>query len=190
MTTTTRLGELTGDYVLDTARTRIGFTARAALISRVRGWFEEFEGSAHLDGDAPARSTARLTIRAKSVQTRNRKRDDHLRGPDFLDGDGHPAVTFASTRVEQIDGTRFKVTGDLTVRGATRPVTVDFELTGAENDPRGTHRVAFTGRATISRGDWGVDGAAGMVGDKVTLEFDIAAVRRAASWRQSSSVSR
>ncbi|CAM5703994.1 YceI family protein [Streptomyces aurantiogriseus] len=178
MTTTTQLGELTGDYVLDTAHTRIGFAARAAMITKVRGQFDEFEGSAHLDGDAPSKSTARLTIRTKSVQTRNPKRDDHLRGNDFLDTDGHPAITFTSTRVEQVDETCFKVTGDLTVRGVTRPVTVDFELTGAGNDPRGTVRVGFAGKATINRKDWGVSGGGGLVGEKVTLQFDIAAIRQ------------
>ncbi|MET9759319.1 YceI family protein [Streptomyces sp. NPDC006372] len=178
MTTTTTLGELTGDYVLDTARTRIGFTARAAMISKVHGLFEAFEGSARLDGDSPSKSGVRLTIRARSVQTRNRKRDDHLRSGDFLDAGAHPALTFTSTRVERVGGTGFKVTGDLTVRGVTRPVTVDFELTGA-GDERGGFRVGFTGRTTIDREEWGVSGGRGLVGRKVTLEFDVTAVRQA-----------
>ncbi|MDN0198766.1 YceI family protein [Streptomyces sp. S.PNR 29] len=178
MTTTADVGELTGDYVLDTARTRIGFAARAAMVTKVRGQFDEFEGSAHLDGDAPSMSTARLTIRARSVRTRNRKRDDHLRGNDFLGTDGHPAITFTSTRVEQAEETGFKVTGDLTVRGVTKPVVVDVRLTGAEKDRQGTFRVAFTGRATVHRKDWGVSGGGGLISDKVALEFDIAAIRR------------
>ncbi|MFF5844195.1 YceI family protein [Streptomyces massasporeus] len=178
MTTATALGELTGDYVLDTARTRIGFTARAALVGRVRGRFDAFEGSARLDGGSPSRSAVRLTIRAASVQTRNTKRDDHLRSGDFLDAESHPALTFASTHVEQTGGTRFGVTGDLTVRGVTRQVTVDFELTDAGRDPQGSRSAAFTGRTVIDRHDWGVSGARGMVGRKVTLEFDVTAVRR------------
>ena len=97
MTTATALGELTGDYVLDAARSRIGFTARAALVSKVRGRFDAFEGSARLDGGSPSRSTVRLTIRAAGVQTRNTKRDDHLRSGDFLDAESHPDLTFAST---------------------------------------------------------------------------------------------
>jgi polyisoprenoid-binding protein YceI len=178
MTTATALGELTGDYVLDPARTRIGFTARAAMVSKVRGRFDAFEGGARLDGGSPSESAVRLTIRAASVQTRNRKRDDHLRGGDFLAADAHPALTFTSTRVEQTGGTRFEVTGDLTVRGVTRQVTVDFELTEAGRDPQGAFRAAFTGRTVIDRGDWGVSGARGMVGRKVTLEFDVTAIRR------------
>jgi polyisoprenoid-binding protein YceI len=178
MTTTTRLGGLTGDYVLDTARTRIGFTARAAIVTKVRGQFDEFEGGAHLDGDTPSKSTARLTIRTSSVQTRNQKRDDHLRGNDFLDMDNHPTITFTSTRVEQVDETRFKVTGDLAVRGVTKPVTVDFELTGTESDPQGAVRVGFAGKATINRKEWGVIRGGGLVSEKVMLEFDVAAIRR------------
>ncbi|MFD8228511.1 YceI family protein [Streptomyces massasporeus] len=178
MTTATSLGELTGDYVLDTARTRIGFTARAALVGRVRGRFDAFEGSARLDGGSPSRSTVRLTIRAASVQTRNTKRDDHLRSGDFLDAESHPALTFASTHVEPTGGTGFRVTGDLTVRGVTRQVTVDFELTGSGRDPQGSQLASFTGRTVIDRHDWGVSGARGMVGRKVTLDFDVTAVRR------------
>ncbi|MFD7241229.1 YceI family protein [Streptomyces massasporeus] len=178
MTTATALGELTGDYVLDPARTRIGFTARAALVSRVRGRFDAFEGSARLDGGSPSQSAVRLTIRAASVQTRNTKRDDHLRSGDFLDAASHPDLTFVSTHVEQTGGTRFGVTGDLTVRGVTRQVTVDFELTGSGRDPQGSQSAAFTGRTVIDRHDWGVSGARGMVGRKVTLEFDVTAVRR------------
>ncbi len=177
-TTTTQLSALTGDYDLDTAHTRIGFTARAAMISKVCGQFDAFEGSARLDGDVPSRSSVRLTIRSTSVQTRNRKRDDHLRGADFLAAADHPTITFASTHVEQIEGAAFKVTGDLTIRGTTRPVTVTFRLTDADQGPRAARRVRFTGTAAVSRKDWGVSGAAGLVGDKVTLTFDVTAIRR------------
>lgn len=178
MTTTTQLSALTGDYDLDTARTHIGFTARAAVISKVRGQFDAFEGTAHLDGDVPSRSTVRLTIRSTSVQTRNRKRDDHLRGEDFLAASDHPTITFVSTRVEQIEGTSFEVTGNLTIRGTAKPVTVTLRLTDADTGPRATDRVRFTGTATVSRKDWGVSGAAGLVGEKVTLTFDVTAIRR------------
>ena len=133
MATTTRLSELTGDYVLDTARTRIGFAVRQAMVAKVRGQFDEFEGSAHLDGDNPAESSARITIQARSIQTRNQQRDDHLRG-HFLDAGNHPAITFTTARVEQAGETSFKVTGDLTIRGVTRPVTIDAEFTGAADD--------------------------------------------------------
>jgi polyisoprenoid-binding protein YceI len=178
MTTTTRHGELTGDYILDAARTRIGFVARAALVSKVRGQFDVFEGTARLDGDTPSRSTVRLTIRADSVQTRNPRRDEHLRGKDFLDTDAHPAIAFSSTRVDQVDATAFTVTGALTVRGVTNPVTVRLELTGTGTDPGGVFRIALTGTATLDRKDWGITWGGVMVGERVTLRLDVTAIRQ------------
>ena len=178
MTTTIPAGtELTGDYVLDTTRTRLAFVGRSLLFVKVRGHFEEFEGSAHLDGDDPSRSGARLTIRAHSIQTHHQKRDDHLRSGDFLAADDHPVITFASTGVQRVSETDFAVTGDLTVRDVTRPVTVRLRLTGAESDRPGGYRVGFTGRATIDRTEWGITWGRGMVGRKVTLEFEVAARR-------------
>jgi polyisoprenoid-binding protein YceI len=153
MTTTTKLSQLTGDYVLDTAHTRIGFLARAAMVTKVRGQLDEFVGSGHLDGDDPSKSSAQLTIQARSIQTRNHLRDGHLRR-HFLDVDTYPTIAFTSTKVEQVDETNFKVTGDLTIHGATKRVTVDFELTGAENDPWGNFRVGLEGKASINRKDW------------------------------------
>ncbi|MFD9903235.1 YceI family protein [Streptomyces sp. NPDC059063] len=181
MSTTTRPGELAGDYVLDTAHTRIGFVARHTMGTKVRGQFDAFEGSAHLDGDRPSQSGAQLTIRATSIQTHHQQRDDQLRAT-FLHTDDHPYITFTSTRVEPSDETHFKVTGDLTLHGVTHPITVDVELTGAEHDPRGFFRVDLKGTATINRKDWGVNwnaATAVLVSPKVTLEFDIAAIRRA-----------
>jgi polyisoprenoid-binding protein YceI len=184
MTHTTKLGELTGDYVLETANTRIGFVARSAMVIKVRAQFDEFEGGAHLDGDDPSRSSAEPTIQSMSIQTRNQQRDDHLRSNDFLDMDNHPTITFISTGVERVDETVFRVIGDLTVRGVTRAVTVDLELTGAGNDPWGSFRVGFEGTLTINRGDWGVswikalDGGGVLVSENVTLEPDVAAIRQ------------
>ncbi|MFE3454263.1 YceI family protein [Nonomuraea sp. NPDC059194] len=176
MTTTTRLSELTGDYVLDTARTRIGFVARHTMATKVRGQFDEFEGGVHLDGDDPSKSGAELTIQAKSIQTRNQRRDDQLRSR-FLDVDDNATITFTSTGVEQVDATTFKVSGNLTIRGVTKPVTVDFEVTGEENGCR----VGFAGSVVINRKDWGVNWNAAtgvLVSEKVTLEFDVAAIRQ------------
>ncbi|GHE93558.1 YceI family protein [Streptomyces fumanus] len=178
MTTTARPGELTGHYVLDTSRTRIGFVARAALVSRVRGWFDGFDGTAELDGATPSRSAVRLTVRADSVRTGNRRRDEHLRGKDFLDTQAHPVIAFGSTRIEQVAEDAFAVTGALTVRGVTRPVTVRCDLTGAGPDPRGVFRIALTGTATLDRTDWGVTRGGVLIGDKVALRFDVSAFRR------------
>ncbi len=183
MTTTTTLGELTGDYTLDPAGTRLGFAARQAIFPAVRGQFTEFAGSAHLDGDDPSKSSARLTIQAASIQTSSSRRDDHLRRA-FLDTSDHPAITFTSTGVEQLSETTFRLTGDLTIRGATKPVTADFELTGAGYDQQGAFRVGFQGAMTINRRDWGVswnavlEGGGALVSNKVTLGFASVAVRQ------------
>lgn len=183
MTTAATLSTLTGDYIIDSAHTQIGFVARHAMITRVRGQFDEFEGSVHLDGDDPSRSSAQVTILATSIRSHNETRDEHLRGSEFLDVANHPTITFASSAVELVDGSTFAVTGDLTIRGVTRPVTVEFALTGAETDPWGTFRVGFEGSATITRKDWGVswntvlDSGGVLISEKVTLELDIAIVR-------------
>lgn len=179
----TELSELTGDYTLDVSHTRIGFAVRM-LVSKVRGHFGEFEGSAHLDGGDPSKSSVQLTVQAASVETRNQLRDEHLRD-HFLDSGRHPVITFISTGVRQAGESSFEVTGDLTIRGVSKPVTVDFELTGAGTDPWGSFRAGFEGTAVINRKDWGVswnalvEGGDALVSDKVTLEFDVTAIRSA-----------
>ncbi|MEW2528531.1 YceI family protein [Streptomyces sp. NPDC047071] len=180
MPTITELSELTGDYVFDTAHTRILFVARHTMSTRVRGEFGEFEGGALLDGDRPERSSARLTIGAASIRTRNQQRDDLLRDK-FLDADHHPALTFTSVHVRQVDSARYKMAGELTIRDVTAPVTLDIALTDAATAPDGGVRLGFTGSATIDRRTWGVNWNSMttlMVGPKVTLEFDVTAVRR------------
>lgn len=180
MPTTISVGELTGAYVLDTAHSRIGFVGRHTLSTRVRGEFAEYAGSAYLSGEHPSKSSARLTIRASSLQTHHRQRDDQLRDT-FLDTDNHPSIIFASTEVQPVDETTYQVTGDLTMRGVTKPVALHVELTAAETDARGDLRVAFLGSATINRKDWGLNWNAAtsvLVSPKVTLEFDVIAVRQ------------
>jgi polyisoprenoid-binding protein YceI len=135
MTGTANYGELSGDYTLDTARTRIGFVARHTIGPRVRGRFAEFEGRGRWDGDDPSRSRVQLTIRAASIQTRNSQRDAMLRRR-FLNLADHPTITFTSTGARQVDENRFTLTGALTIRGVTNPVTVAFERTGVEHDER------------------------------------------------------
>jgi polyisoprenoid-binding protein YceI len=179
VTSTTVLPDLTGHYTLDLARTRIGFVARHTIGPAVRGQFDRFEGGAYLDGGDPSRSSAELTIQTGSIQTRNGPRDGYLRG-NYLSLAGHPTITFASSQVKQAGETTFELTGALTIRGVTKPVTVSFELTGAEHDPSGSLLVHFKGGATINRKDWGVHwaAAAGLVGKTVALELDITAIRR------------
>jgi polyisoprenoid-binding protein YceI len=181
--TTLDLGTLTGDYALDAAHSRIGFQARHAMVTKVRGAFNEVEGSIHLDGTDPSGSSARITIQAASIDTRNADRDAHLRGNDFFAMEEFPTITFVSTSAEQVDADNYRLTGDLSIRGVTKSVTVPFEFNGAVVDPWGNTRVGFEGSVTINRKDWGISFNAALeaggllVSEKVTLEFDLSLVK-------------
>ena len=149
------LTELTGTYTLDPAHTRIGFVARHAMVTKVRGAFNEFAGTAVLDGANPENSRVQVTIEAASIDTRNAQRDEHLRSNDFLAMQEYPKITFVSTGVRQAGETTFEVTGDLTIKGVTNAVTIPFEFEGAAKDPFGNQRVGFEGSVTINRKDYG-----------------------------------
>ena len=126
-----------------------------------------------------------VTIEAASIDTRNAQRDEHLRGNDFLAMQEYPKITFTSTGVRQVGETTFEVTGDLTIKGVTNEITIPFEFEGAAKDPFGNQRVGFEGSVTINRKDYGVTWNAALesggvlVSDKVTLEFEISAVKNA-----------
>src|SRR6187397_1204052 len=146
---------VSGDYVLYPSHTRIGFSARHAMVTKVRGQFDQFEGNAHVDTATPANSSVSITIEAASVTTGNEQRDGHLKTPDFFDIANYPQITFVSTNVER-DGSEWDITGDLTINGVTKSVTIPFEETGSAKDPFGNTRVGFEGGTTIDRTDWGL----------------------------------
>ena len=177
------LTELTGTYTLDPAHTRIGFVARHAMVTKVRGAFNESTGTAVLDGANPENSRVEVTIEAASIDTRNAQRDEHLRSNDFLAMQEYPKITFASTGVRQAGENTFEVTGDLTIKGVTNEITIPFEFEGSAKDPFGNQRVGFEGSVTINRRDYGVtwnaalEGGGVLVSDKVTLEFEISAIK-------------
>jgi polyisoprenoid-binding protein YceI len=183
--TTTSPAGLTGTYTIDPAHSRVGFVARHAMVTKVRGSFNEFEGSGWFDADDPTKSNLWLTIKAASIDTRNADRDNHLRSNDFFAMDDHPEIRFVSTAVEHAGDDRYRVTGDLTLKGVTRPVIVDFEYTGAAVDPYGNQRIGFEGKVTVNRKDWGVNWNAPLetggvlVSEKVTLEFEVSAIKTA-----------
>jgi polyisoprenoid-binding protein YceI len=183
MSTSTVPATVTGTYAIDPAHSRIGFVARHAMVTKVRGSFNEFEGSGFFDADDPARSNVALTIQAASIDTRNADRDGHLKSNDFFDMEHYPEITFVSTAVEQLDGENYRVTGDLGIKGVTKPVIVDFEYTGTAVDPFGNTRIGFEGKTTVNRKDWGVswnaalDAGGMLVSERVTLEFEVSAIR-------------
>jgi polyisoprenoid-binding protein YceI len=180
---TSALVDVSGDYEVDAAHTRIGIRARHAMVTTVRGSFTEFSGTAHLDTAHPAASTVTLRIQTASVDTGQPDRDAHLRSADFLDVETYPEIVFVSTDVEQVEADVYAVTGDLTIRGTTRQVSVDFTLTGSAQDPFGQTRVGFEGALAIKRSDWGLtwntplDTGGVLVSDRIQIEFDVSAVR-------------
>ncbi|MEU1852022.1 YceI family protein [Streptomyces sp. NPDC019990] len=183
-TTATDLAALTGDYTIDPAHSTIGFVARHAMVTNVKGGFQDLTGTLHLDGTDPSRSTASVDIVMDSISTGNADRDGHLRSADFFRTDEFPTMTFRSTEAEDLGGD-YRVTGDLTILGTTRPISIDLEFNGAATDPFGNERVGFEGKAEIPRSEWGLTWNAALetggvlVSDKIKLNFDISAIRNA-----------
>lgn len=184
MTASTSAADLTGDYDLDPTHTQLGFVARHAMVTKVRGTFKEFEGQLHINGAEPTKSTGGLRMVARSIDTGVEQRDDHLRSNDFFDMENYPELTFTSTKVEHSGGDSYQVTGDLTVKDHTRPVTMDVEYTGSATDPFGNQRLGLEGSVTINRKDWGLtwnaplEAGGVLVSEKVTITVDISAIKR------------
>lgn len=183
--TTSTVGSLTGTYTIDPTHSQIGFGARHAMVTKVRGQFNEFSGTGFYNAENPAESNLQVTIQAKSIDTRNADRDAHLRGNDFFSMDEFPEITFVSTSFSKVDDETFSVTGDLTVKGVTKSITFNMDFTGQAVDPWGNQRVGFEGKTAINRSDWGVNFNAALeaggvlVGEKISLEFEISAIRSA-----------
>ncbi|HWG99061.1 MAG TPA: YceI family protein [Pilimelia sp.] len=179
------LSELTGTYTIDPTHTQIGFVARHAMVTKVRGAFDDFTGTVTFDAADPAATAVTVTIQAASINTRNAQRDAHLRSNDFLAMDSHPQITFVSTGLRVTGDATFDLTGDLTIKGVTNPITVPFTYEGAARDPFGNLRLGFAGAVEINRRDYGVTWNAALetggflVGEKVVLEFEVSAVRNA-----------
>jgi polyisoprenoid-binding protein YceI len=179
------LSHLSGTYTIDPTHSEIGFSVRHAMVTTVRGQFAEYDGKLQLDGANPAASTAEVTIKVVSIDTNQEQRDGHLRTGDFFDAESHPEITFTSTAAEQVDAETYRLTGDLTIKGTTKPVSIDFTFNGAAKDLYGNERVGFEGSTTINRTDWGLSYNAALetggvlIGEKVKLSFDISAIKAA-----------
>jgi polyisoprenoid-binding protein YceI len=172
---------------IDTAHANAGFRVRHLMVSHVRGHLGPVTGTILIDEQDLSRSRVDVSIDARGLDSREPRRDEHLRSADFLDVANHPTVTFRSTRVEAPAGTAgdLRVTGDLTIRGVTRPVTLDVEaLPPAINDPWGNRRRGVSARARISRKDWGltwnlvIEAGGVAAGDEVAIEIDAEIVAR------------
>ncbi|MGL5809091.1 MAG: YceI family protein [Nocardioides sp.] len=181
-TPTSALDDISGSYTLDPTHTRLGFSARHAMVTTVRGSFTALEGTATISAANPADSEVRLRIPVDSIDTGTPDRDAHLRSPDFFDVENHPEITFESTEVSA-DGTEWTIVGELTIKGVGKPATLVFEQLGSARDPFGNLRVGFEGGGTINRKDWGLawnvplDSGGLLVSDKIKLDIDVSAIQ-------------
>lgn len=179
------MSALTGTYNLDPSHSRFGFIARHAMVTKVRGSFPESAGNGYFDADDPSKSKIDLTIQAKSIDTRNADRDAHIRSNDFFDMDTYPEITFVSTKIDAAGDDTYTVTGDLTMRGVTKAISFDLEVSGPVQDPWGNTRIGLEGTTKVNRKDWGINWNAALeaggvlVSENVTLEFEVAAVKDA-----------
>ena len=180
--TMSSLTDLKGTYVIDVAHSRIGFSARHAMVTKVRGGFSQFEGTAKLNGDDPAGSNVNVTIQAASFDSGVQMRDDHVKSGDFLDVETYPTLSFASTDVHVTGPDSFDVTGNLTIKDQTHPITIPFSYVGTAKDPFGNVRSGFEGETTINRKDYGIlwnaalETGGVLVSEKVTLDIEISAI--------------
>lgn len=176
-------GYVAGTWEIDPVHSEVAFTVRHMMVSKVRGRFDRFGGTI-VTGEAPANSSVSVSVEANSINTNNDQRDGHIRSADFFEVEKHPAWTFASTGLRNIDGDGFLLDGDLTIRGVTKPVTFEVELNGIGPDAYGGTRIGFSALAEVNRNDFGVSfngpipGAPGgvIVSDKVTVNLEVEAV--------------
>jgi polyisoprenoid-binding protein YceI len=181
MSTATETGLTAGTWKIDPAHSEVAFIVRHLAVSKVRGKFVTFEGTITV-GEDHASSSVSAKIDTTSVDTGEPNRDTHLKSPDFFDTESHNHITFESTSVTS-HGSDYKVEGNLTVHGTTKPVTLDLEFNGVSPDPWGGTRAGFSATTEISRKDYGVDfnipldGGGVVVGDKIKIELEIEAVK-------------
>lgn len=184
-TTATPLPEglVAGTYAIDASHSEVGFVARHAMVTKVRGRFTEVEGTITF-ADSVEASSATATISAASVTTGSEQRDGHLQSPDFFDVATYPSITFTSTGV-RAEGGEFVLEGDLTIKDVTKRVTVPVEFEGTATDPFGNQRAGFSAAFDVDREDWGLTWNAALetggvlVSKKVKLQLDISAIKQA-----------
>ena len=145
-----------GTWEIDPAHTSVEGTVRHLMVSKVRARFTSFSGTVQVADDITD-STVEVSIDARSIDTSNGDRDQHLRSPDFLDVENHPTITFRSNAVQHVEGDRYQVPGTLTIRGVTKPVTLDVSYFGLQTDPYGNTKAGFEATAEFDRDDFDVN---------------------------------
>ncbi len=165
-------------WKIDKTHSNLDFSVRYMMLSNVRGSYTDFDAVLLQHNDNFVDSTVEVTVKAASIHTQNNDRDNHLRSDDFFDAENYPDLKFVSREFEKTGDTSYRIHGDLTIRGVTRPVEIDAELIGTMVDPRGNTRVAFTGSTTVNRNDFGVqwnrvlEAGGFLVGDNVTITIN------------------
>lgn len=174
-----------GEYVIDPSHTSVEFVARHMMVTKVRGRFGSFSGTVSIS-DVPEQSHVEVSIDPASVSTGDPNRDAHLVSPDFFEVETYPSWEFRSTKVEHERGDHWKVTGDLSLHGVTKPVVLDVEFAGASPTPWGTNAIGFTASTEIDRDDFGISFNAALetggvvVGKRVRIELEVEASAAAA----------
>jgi polyisoprenoid-binding protein YceI len=174
-------------WKFDTVHSSVSFSVRHLMISRVHGSFKTWTGTLETDDENPANSKVQASIDAASIDTKELPRDEHLRSADFFHAANHPQITFESTSVTKLDSEHYKVIGNLTIRGVTKPVTLDTEFFGRQKDPWGGERAGFSAKTSIQRKDFGLefniplDGGGFVIGEKVDITLDVQAVKEVAA---------
>lgn len=170
-------------WTLDPDHTQVWFSVKHMMFATVRGQFPGVSGRLVLNERDPAKSRVEVQLDAATIDTHNEQRDKHLRSADFFDAESHPQLTFVSRAVEPRGGAKYRVTGDLTIRGTTREVILDAEETGRGKDPWGQEKIGFTASATIDRKDYGLtwnqalEAGGVLVSDEVKISIDGQAIR-------------
>ena len=175
---------MAGEWHFDPAHTRVGFSARHAMVTTVRGTFKDVRGTIHVDVDDIAASRVEVVIQAASVDTYNEQRDEHLRSIDFFHVEEFPEIRFVSTTIDEVEERNYMVVGDLTIKDTTKQVAIPIELLGIQRDPMGNLRAGFEATRRLNRRDYGLhwnmplDAGGLLVSEKVTLEFEISAIKQ------------
>ena len=174
-------------FNFDPVHSSIAFSVRHLMISKVHGSFKSWTGTLQIDEANPQASSVEVQIDASSVDTKEAQRDDHLRSPDFFDVAKYPQIVFRGTKIEKVGAQEYRVTGDLTIHGVSRTVSLQAEYLGRKKDPWGGERVGFEAKTSVDRKDFGLtfnmplEGGGFVVGDKVEISLDIEAVKATAA---------
>ena len=169
-------------WKLDPTHTTVEFSAKHLMITTVKGRITDVEGTITIDEKTPRSSFVEATLKAASIDTRTDQRDQHLRSGDFLNVEKYPEIKFRSTSIEG-DRKEFKLTGDLTIRDVTRPITLDVQFEGQTKDPWGGERAGFSASGKIDRRDFGLtwnqalEAGGVVVGNEIKIELEVQAVK-------------